>query len=176
MQPPVGPSRLHRIAWLVVCLAAINAMDHGRKAANQFQQQVRIRQSQAAAAITAAVMPATPAAAQPPGQPAVTHFFHPAPLTAAQQQHNQVVQQHREQHREQLVTELQQLGQQQQQEATRLLLEAQRLAVAEFWKLVADFVILNPCPSHGLGSLPHDHPFLCLDANTDLVQLAARVS
>lgn len=37
MQPPPGPNALHRVTWLVLCLAAINAMDYGRKAANQVQ-------------------------------------------------------------------------------------------------------------------------------------------
>jgi hypothetical protein len=150
------------MTWLVVCLAAINAMDSGRKAVNTFSQQVHIRQSQAAAAERSAVP------ALPQDQPAITQFFQPQPLTAAQLQHNQTVQQHRQQRQQQLEQELQ-------QEAARLLVEAKHLAVAEFWKLVADFVILNPCAVGVFESLPHNHPFICKDASANFLALAPRL-
>jgi hypothetical protein len=161
MQPPAGPSRLHRMTWLVVCLAAINAMDTGRKAVNKFLQRVHIQQSQAAAAARAAVP------AVPDDQLDITDYLQPMPLSAAQQQHNQVVEQHRQQRQQQVEEE-------QQQEAARLLAQAKQLAVAEFWKLVADFVILNPVPVHALEDLPQIHPFICVDAATNLVRLAPR--
>ncbi len=174
MQPPAGPNRLHCTVWMVVCLAAINAMDYGRKAANKFQRQVRSQQSAAAAAIAAVVTPATAPVALPVHQPAITQFFQPAAPTPEQLQHNQLVQQHREQRRQQLEAQLQQQLQQQQREAQQLLRQAEALAVAEFWKLVADFVILNPLP-HGFDTLPPNHPFMCLAADTHMLQLAPRV-
>jgi hypothetical protein len=128
---------------------------------NGFLRQLHIQQSQAAATAGSAVL------ALPPDQPAITDFLHPQPLTAAQEQHNQLVQQRRQQRQ-------QQLDQQRQQEATRLLVEAKQLAVAEFWKLVADFVILNPCAVGAFETLPHDHPFICLDAASNFVRLAPR--
>lgn len=161
MQPPAGPKHLHRMAWLVVCLAAINAMDTGRKAVNKFLQQVHIQQSQAAAAARS-VVPALPQ-----DQPAITQFFQPQPPTVAQQQHNQLVQLHRQQRQ-------QELEHQQDLEATRLLAEAKQLVVAEIWRLVADFVILNPCAVGAFESLPQDHPIICKDATTPFVRLAPR--
>jgi hypothetical protein len=149
------------MTWLVVCLAAINAMDTGRKAVNKFLQRVHIQQSQAAAAARAAVP------AVPDDQLDITDYLQPMPLSAAQQQHNQVVEQHRQQRQQQVEEE-------QQQEAARLLAQAKQLAVAEFWKLVADFVILNPVPVHALEDLPQIHPFICVDAATNLVRLAPR--
>ena len=112
------------------------------------------------------------APARPEDQPPITNFLQAAEPTAEQQQHNAAVQQHRQQ---QLEADLQQLAQQQQQQAARMLQEAKDLAVAEFWKLVADFVILNPCPARGFDTLPHAHPFMCLDPATNLLQLAPRV-
>jgi hypothetical protein len=149
------------MAWLIICLAAINAMDTGRKAVNKFLQQVHIQQSQAAAAARS-VVPALPQ-----DQPAITQFFQPQPPTVAQQQHNQLVQLHRQQRQ-------QELEHQQDLEATRLLAETKQLAVAEFWRLVADFVILNPCAVGAFESLPRDHPFICKDATAPFVRLAPR--
>lgn len=119
-------------------------------------------------------MPATAHVALSEDQPSITQFFQFTAPTPQQLQHNQVVQQHREQRRQQLEHELQQQEQQQQQEAQRLLQQTRELAVAEFWKLVADFVILNPLP-RGFDSLPHDHPFMRLAADTHFLQLAPRI-
>ncbi len=132
-----------------------------------YQQRVRAQHAAAVAALQPAAAPA-----RPEDQPAITDFMQPAALTAEQQQHNAAVQQHRQQ---QLEANLQQLAQQQQQQAARLLREAQDMAVAEFWKLVADFVILNPCPARGFDTLPHDHPLICIDPATNLLQLAPRL-
>ena len=176
MQPPVGPTALHRMTWLVLCLAAINAMDRGRIAANVFRKRVRVQQSATASAIAAVVMPAS--ANMPPlqqGQSSILHFFQPAPLSAAQQQHNMAVQHHRQLYAQQLEVQLQQTAQQQQQEAAELLQQAQQMAVAEFWKLVADFVILNPCPSVAFDSLPADHPVISKDGDTSTLRLSPRL-
>jgi FtsZ-interacting cell division protein ZipA len=166
MQPPVGPNRLHRMTWLVVCLAAINAMDKGRKAANDLQRRLHIEQSRRAVANRPVAPPALP-----DDQPAIEQFYQPAPLSDAQQQHNQVVQQHRQQR---LAEQQQELEQWWQQEAVRMCSEAKQLAVAEFWKLLADFVIMHPCAVRAFESLPRDHPFLCVDDTSSFVQLAPR--
>ena len=92
-------------------------------------------------------------------------------LTAAEQQqllqHQQIWEQRRIQLEQQQAVQLQQARH-------RLLVQAKQQAVAKFWQLLADFVILNPCP-HGFDTLPHDHPFLCLDAN-GLLCLSPRLS
>jgi len=87
MQPPAGPNRLHATTWLVVCLAAINAMDGGRRAANKFIHDVNVQQ----ATLVASLQQPTPQAL-PVDQPTITAFFSHAPLSTAQLQHNQVVQ------------------------------------------------------------------------------------
>ena len=214
MHPPPGPRRLHARAWMVVCLSAINAMDCGRKAANDLCRQLHIQPlsaflhnaSTSAAprqqSITTFFQPAPLPAAQqqqqvphqpnrqqqgvqrqhaagvhrlppapPPGQRPITALMRPAVLTAAEQQQLLQHQQLREQRRIQLE---QQQAVQLQQARQRLLVQAKQQAVAKFWQLLADFVILNPCP-HGFDTLPHDHPFLCLDAN-GLLCLSPRLS
>ena len=138
---------------------------------------MRVQQTTTASAIAAAVMPASAnVPALQPAQQSILHFFHPAPLTAAQQQHNLNVQQHRQQAAQQLVAQLQQRAAQQQQEAVALLQQAQQMAVAEFWKLVADFVILNPCPTIAFESLPVDRPIICLTADANALQLTPRMA
>lgn len=120
-------------------------MDYGRKAVNNFRQQMHVQQAAEASAVAALVMPASvdvPAPQQ--GQQSVYDFFQPAPLTVAQQQHNARAQQHREQLAEQVILQLQSRAAQQQQEAAALLQQAQQMVVAELWKLIAEFVILNP--------------------------------
>ena len=83
-----------------------------------------------------------------------------APLSTAQLQHNQVVQVRRDTHQQR---QQEMLQQQIQQQAMGLLAEAKQSVVMEFWRLLADFVALNPCPAHGFDTLPHQHPFMCLD-------------
>ena len=139
---------------MVVSLAAINAMDCGRKRANELRRQWHIQQ---AAAATSALVNAHEL---PQGQSRITQFFVPAALTPAQQQHQQMVQQRRQDHQQQL--QLQQ-AQQRQTAIDRLLLQAKQQAVARFWQLLADFVILNPCPVQGFDDLLHNHPFICLN-------------
>lgn len=155
MQPPAGPKQLHKTAWMVVCLAAINAMDCGRKRANALRREWHIQQAQSASRIASAPLPQN--------QSRITQFFQPVPLTPTQLQHRQVRQQQLQQ----------QQAQQHQDDMRRLLLQAKQQAVAKFWQLLSDFVILNPCPVHGFDAMPHDHPFICLDA-CDFVCLAPR--
>jgi hypothetical protein len=83
-------------------------------------------------------------------------------LSEAEQQQLLQRQQNREQRRIQME---QQQALQRQYAWQQLLVQAKQMAVAKFWQLLADFAILNPCPGRAFGTLPHDHPFLCLDAN-----------
>ena len=154
MIPPSGPMQLHKKVWMVVCLAAINAMDCGRKRANELRREWHIQQSRSASHAATSQLPQD--------QRSITQFFQPVPLTPAQLQHRQ------DQQRLQ-----QQQAQQQQDSMNRLLLQAKQQAIAKFWQLLADFVILNPCPSRGFTTIPHDHPFICLDVNA-FVSLAPR--
>ena len=87
MHRPVGASRactVHAGVWSVVCLAAVNAMDVGRRAAAR--EQVERQRADAAAA---AVLRQQQAA----GQQRLNDVWQPAPLTPHQQQHRQQVQQ-----------------------------------------------------------------------------------
>jgi hypothetical protein len=128
-----------------VCLAAINAMDLGRRAACQISVQEK-RDRAAAAAAQLAVAP-------PRGQRLITDMFHPAPLTPSQLQHQQQVRQHQQ-------LQQQQQQQQQQQAAAAQLADVQQQAVAHFWELLADFVALSAAPESWLTQIPASHPFL----------------
>jgi hypothetical protein len=101
----------------------------------------------------------------PDGQRRITELFHPAALSESEQQQQLQRQQAREQQRVQME---QQVAAQQQQARQQLLLQAKQQAVAKFWQLLADFVILNPCPGPAFGTLPNDHPFLCIEAEDRL--------
>lgn len=154
MQRPPGPKRMHAGVWRVVCLAAICAMDVGRKCDNKSN----IPQP-------AHVLSQPPVL--PPGQRCITDMFQPAALTAAQQQHNALVQQRRQQQQ-------QRLEQQRQQEIAQLLQEAQQQAVLRFWELLADFVAMHAAPAAWGAVVPVDHPFLCSDPVSLRIKLAAR--
>jgi hypothetical protein len=145
MQPPQGSRVVHTCVWRVVCLAAFNAMDVGRRAANQ--QHVLDRQQTDAA--NAAGRPRAP----PAGQQLITQLLQPAPLTAAQVVHNQAVQQRREQQQ-------QQRQQQRQQELDSLVQRMKREAAARFWELLADFIVMRAAPASWLELVPADHPFI----------------
>lgn len=149
MQPPPGPKALHSRLWMVVCLSALNAMDCGRRAANDLMRQWHLQHA-------ASQLPSGAAAVS--DQPCITSFFAPAAMTPAQQQHRQLVLQRQDQQRQQL---RQQQVQQRQQAMATLLSEAKLKAVARFWQLLADFVILNPVPGSSFHDLPSDHPFIC---------------
>lgn len=158
MMPPGGSKPLHKLAWMVVCLAAINGMDCGRKRANELRREWHIQQSVAANAGMVAA-----ASQLPQTQSRITQFFHPVPLTPAQQQHRQSILQHRH--------DL--LAQQRLASMHHMLLQAKQHAVARFWQLLADFVVLNPCSSPGFDTLSHDHPLLCLN-HYNFLSLAPR--
>jgi hypothetical protein len=121
-----GAPALHKGVWRVVCLAASNAMDVGRKAAN--------KQRLEEVAEVAPVVPVVPV-----GQRLLTDLLSPAPLTTAQQQHRQQVQQHQQEH------ELLQQQQAQQVAAARFQVAKQQ-AVGRFWELLQDFVVLSVAP------------------------------
>lgn len=140
-----GPA-VHKGVWRVVCLAAINAMDSGRRAANKLGMQQRQQQQQG-------VLAAQQAAAAQANQRLITSMLQPAALTDAQQQHRDQVQQ-----RQQAQAQLQQ--QQQQQEAADRLTAAKQKAVSRFWELLQDVVVLSAVPDHWCADLPDDHPFL----------------
>jgi len=140
-----GPA-VHKGVWRVVCLAAINAMDSGRRAANKLGTQQRRQQQQG-------LLAAQQAAAAPAGQRLITSVLQPAALTDAQQQHRDQVRQ-----RQQAQAQLQQ--QQQQQEAADRLATAKQKAVSRFWELLQDVVVLSAVPDHWCAGLPDDHPFL----------------
>ena len=53
----------------------------------------------------------------------------------------------------------QQLEQQQQQELDRLVLAKKKEAVARFWELLVDVVVMKAAPSSWLELVPADHPF-----------------
>ena len=156
MELPRGVSTvctLHKGVWRVVCLAAINAMDLGRRAACQ----ISVQQKQQRAAEAAALR----AAAAPRGQLLITDMFQPAPLTPSQLQHQQQVRQ-----RQQL--RLQQQQQQQEEAAAAQLAEVQQQAVSHFWELLEDFVALGAAPKSWFPQVPPGHPFLCVTGDSTL--------
>jgi hypothetical protein len=146
MQPPRGTKRVLTCVWRVVCLAAFCAMDVGRRATNR--QHVLDRQHALAAA--AAVGPAQPL---PAGQQLITQLLQPAPLSAEQVAHNAAVQQRRDQQQQQLQL-------QRQQELVQLVQDKKKEAVARFWELLVDFVVMKAAPLAWLELVPADHPFI----------------
>lgn len=146
MQPPPGPRRLHPGVWQIVCLAALNAMDVGRTAANKFCMEQR----------HAATPPSQPPA--DPRQQTITAMLQPAAPTPAQLHHSQLVQQHRQQ--------------QLQQAAAQKLAEAKQQAVARFWWLLSDFTIMNAAPTTWISHVADDHPFLCREPLINNIVLA----
>jgi hypothetical protein len=129
----------------VVCLAAINAMDVGRKAANFFSMQQR---QQAAVADRQNQLPAVPA-----DQLLVTELLEPAVPSPAQQQHQALVRQRQQDH-------AQHEQQQRLQQAAAKLEEVKQQAVARFWELLQDFVVLQAAPRSWYPQMAPDHPFL----------------
>ena len=132
--------------WRVVCLAAVNAMDAGRRAA-AYQCMVRAR---AAAAEAAA---ATAARDRLRGQRLITDLLRPAAPTPDQLQHRQQVQQRQQQRQ-------QRQQQREQQEAAARLATVKAEAVARFWELLQDFVVVQAAPASWADTLAADHPFL----------------
>lgn len=66
----------------------------------------------------------------------------------------------------------QQLQQQRQQELDRLVQQKKKEAVARFWELLVDFVVIRAAPFAWLELVPADHPFIRV-VNREL-QLAPR--
>ena len=143
-----SPARtLHKGVWRVVCLAAINAMDEGRRAANK----IGVEEKQQQQAVAAAEQ--RRAATIPRGQRLITELLQPATLTPEQQQHQAQVRQRQQ-------VQVQHEQQQRQQAAAARLAEVQQHAVSRFWELLEDFVALSAAPKKWLPQLAPDHPFL----------------
>lgn len=140
-----GARPLHKGVWRVVCLAAINAMDLGRRAANLAGMQQR---QQAALEAAQQQLPRVPE-----DQLLITDLLEPEALSLEQQQHQAQVQQRRQ-------AEAQLDQQQRQQQAAAKLEEVKQQAVARFWELLQDFVVLRAAPRAWLPQLAPDHPFL----------------
>lgn len=126
-------------------------MDEGRKAAAVYHLE---EQQTALAAAEAARQPRVDE-----GQRRISDFWQPVPLNPEQQQRRLLVQQQRL---------LAQQLQHQQQQAARLV-EVKHAAVARFWELLQDFVVVRAAPRAWLACLAPAHPFLCPDA--DLTRL-----
>jgi hypothetical protein len=157
----VGARPLHKGVWRVVCLAAINAMDLGRREACK----VSIEQQQQAAQDAAQQQQQQPA---PSGQRLITQLLQPAALSASQRQHRDLVRQRRQ-------VQLQQQQQQRQQLAAAKLEEVKRKAVARFWELLQDFVVVRAVPRVWLAQVAPDHPFLRVTGDLVDVHVAASV-
>ena len=155
MRQPTGVSRaLHTGVWRVVCLAALCAMEVGRKAVaaahgqrmreeRELEQQQQQRQQQQQQ--------------PPPGQLVLDGWVQQLPLTAAQQLHNEQLAAARAQQRQQ---ELEQLRQRHTLELEGRLEDIKRSARERFWELLADFVGCGAAPEAWLEQVPADHPFL----------------
>ena len=89
-------------------------------------------------------------------------MMQPAVPTPHQQQHNQQVQQRRQQ--------------QLQQEAAQRLQEAKQKAVARFWELVSDFVVMHAAPDKWVPRVAADHPFLCTEPLINHIVVAPRTA
>jgi hypothetical protein len=120
-------------------------MDVGRKAANFCGMQQR---QQAALADQQQQLPAVPA-----DQQLITQLLQPAVPSPDQQLHQAQVRQ-RQQDR------VQQEQQQRLQQAAARLEEVKQQAVARFWELLQDFVVLRAAPRSWHPQLAPDHPFL----------------
>ena len=83
----------------------------------------------------------------------ITQLLQPATPSAAQLADNEAVRQHREQ--QQL-----QLQQRRQQELDELVQTKKKAAVARFWELLVDFIVIKAAPLTWLDVVPADHPFL----------------
>lgn len=158
MQPPPANKRMHKGVWCIVGLAAINAMDVGRKATNMHsQQQNRLQHSEGH--IVQQQLPTS--------QRLITSFLQPAPLSAAQQQHQHLVDLHRQQQQ-------QQLEMQQQLAAAQRLQNTQQQAVARFWELITDSIVMHAVPLQWTDQVPADHPFISTDPVTHLYRCTPR--
>ena len=162
MHRPAGATpatTVHTGVWRVVCLAAVCAMDVGRRAAARHQRQLQVDQ----AAQAAHQQPV------PPGQPLITNVFQPAVLTQQLQQRQQAVRQRLQQQQQQL------LKRQGEEDAARLA-SAKQAAVARFWELLQDFTVMRAAPAAWLLQVAPDHPLLRVQAGLQGVQCVAVVA
>ena len=154
MHRPAGASpatTVHLGVWRVVCLAAVNAMDVGRRAAASQQREAR------AAVAAAAAEQQQPVAAG--GQRRISDVWQPVPLSFEQQQRRQARRQQQ---------------QREQQEALEARLEeVKREAVARFWELLQDFVVVRAAPAAWLPALSPDHPLLRVSSGLEGVRCVA---
>lgn len=136
MLPPAG---LHAGLWRVVCVAAIAAMDGGRRAAN-------------ARAAERARAAARRLASLPPGQRQLTEFFQPsAPATAANGG-------------DPATAEAPGAAAARARRQLRVQAAAQQ-AVARMWELLAEFAAARVVPRELLRRAPEVHPFLQRDGD-----------
>lgn len=151
MTPPRGRRRVCAGVWRVVCLAALVAMDEGRRATNGWRLALRVEGERRADAAAPAPVPA--------GQQRVTDLWRrrqgplgPAPLTLDQQAAVAAREERRQRRGD--------------ADRERRLHVAQLRAVGRFYALLADFVAVGAAPpewgaSPGTeGRLPDDHPFV----------------
>jgi hypothetical protein len=104
----------------------------------------------------------------PAGQRLITQLLQPAALSASQRQHRDLVRQRRQ-------VQLQQQQQQRHQLAAAELEEVKRKAVARFWELLQDFVVVRAVPRVWLAQVAPDHPFLRVTGDLVDVHVAASV-
>jgi hypothetical protein len=126
---------------------------------------VSIEQRQLAAQDAAQQQQQPPA---PPGQQLITQLMQPAALSASQQQHRDLVRQRRQ-------VQLQEQQQQRQQLAVARLEDVKRRAVARFWELLQDFVVVRVVPRVWLPQVAPDHPFLRVTGDLLDVHVVASV-
>jgi hypothetical protein len=166
MHPPAGSAckALHAGVWRVVCLAAVCAMEEGRRAAYR----AVVEEREAAQEQQQAQQQQQRARQVEEGQQRITDLLQPAALLPHQQQHQQRVQQRREERQREAEQ------QRQQQQAARLE-ETRQAAVATFFALLQDFVAVQAAPREWLLSVPGDHPFLRTSQDRSSVQGVAAV-
>ena len=160
MRPPDTQSAtVHEGVWQVVCLAAVSAMDVGRKATAKWHTQRREKQQQQ--------QQRQPAAVQP-GQHPITAFFVVQPPSTAELQRRQQRQQQREEAERQAFMA----------ERRPLLADAKLSAVARCWELLADFVQVGAPPADagwlerdGNAQVPRQHPFIHAAGTGEVLQL-----
>jgi hypothetical protein len=133
-------------------------MDVGRKATNVHnQQQSRLQRSESH--VVQQQLPRS--------QRLITSFLQPAPLSAAQQQHQHLIDMHRQQQQ-------QQMEMQQQLAASQRLQSTQQQAVARFWELITDSIVMHAAPLQWADQVPADHPFISIDPQTHLYRCTPR--
>jgi hypothetical protein len=126
-------------------------MDVGRRAAASQQREAR------AAVAAAAAEQQQPVAAG--GQRRISDVWQPVPLSFEQQQRRQARRQQQ---------------QREQQEALEARLEeVKREAVARFWELLQDFVVVRAAPAAWLPALSPDHPLLRVSSGLEGVRCVA---